>query len=594
LPNAGTISGANTLCVGATAVFTSSGMAGGTWSSSNTTIAMVNATGTVSGVSAGTATITYAVSANGCSSNTTSSVIVNALPNAGTISGANTLCVGATAVFTSSGMAGGTWSSSNTTIAMVNATGTVSGVSAGTATITYTVSANGCSSNSTSSVIVNALPNAGNISGNNSITIGGSTTFITSGVAGGTWSSSNAAVASVSNSGVVQGLSAGTSSILYTVNNNGCIQSASASVTVASAITTSIVIRARSVSNPGASFRVEIMDGSAATGGTILQNSANFNNLPTRFANYTFTASGNINPSQIRIRYLNDMSPYDFETDYIVVNGTTYQTEASTTYSVGFWNAASGCNNAGYLSNSLIHCSGYFHFLASPTSTQIIIRARSVNNPGASFRVEIMNGSAATGGTILQSSPVFNNLPTGFADYTFTATGNINPNQIRVRYINDMSPYDFETDYIVVNGTTYQAEASTTYSVGFWNTANGCTNAGFLSNSLIHCSGYFHFGAGTTTLLPRISIPVAHEVTHIIFPNPAKDHITLNLNVDKGQQVSINITSTNGKLVTSMRSMVRQGKNTITIPINGLSQGLFILTVQCDNKLLTSKFMVRQ
>ena len=436
------------------------------------------------------------------------------------------------------------------------------------------------------------MPNAGTISGTNSITIGNATPFTTTGIAGGIWASSNSAVASVSSSGVVLGLSAGTSSISYTVNNNGCIQSAAAGITVAPAITTSIVIRARSVNNPGASFRVEIMNGMAATGGTILQSSTNFNNLPTTFANYTFSAAGNINPNQIRIRYTNDMSPYDFETDYLVVNGTTYQTEAATTYSVGFWNAANSCNNAGFLSNSIIHCNGYFHYSATPTSTQIVVRARSVNNPGAGFRIEVMNGSAATGGTILQSSADFNNLPTAFADYSFTASGNINPNQIRVRYINDMSPYDFETDYIVVNGATYQTEASTTYSIGFWNAVNSCNNAGFLLNSIIHCNGYFHFGAGTTTLLPKSGKQVVQEFTYRIFPNPAKDQLKVNLKMAKSQQVSLKIISPNGKLVTSLFSSVNNGNNTITIPIGHLSQGLYILTMQGENKYFTTKFMV--
>ncbi len=61
LPDAGTVSGASTLCVGSTAIFTSDGTGGGSWSSNNTAVATVDATGVVTGVGAGSATITYMV-----------------------------------------------------------------------------------------------------------------------------------------------------------------------------------------------------------------------------------------------------------------------------------------------------------------------------------------------------------------------------------------------------------------------------------------------------------------------------------------------------------------------------------------------------
>jgi hypothetical protein len=65
---AGTVSGATSLSVGATSVYTSTGTSGGTWSSTNIAVATVNAnTGLVTAVSAGTTTITYTVN-SGCGS----------------------------------------------------------------------------------------------------------------------------------------------------------------------------------------------------------------------------------------------------------------------------------------------------------------------------------------------------------------------------------------------------------------------------------------------------------------------------------------------------------------------------------------------
>jgi hypothetical protein len=53
------------------------------------------------------------------------------------------------------------------------------------------------------------------------------------------WTSSNTAVATISNSGLVTGVSAGTTTITYT-NNNGCSSSASQNLTVISCSTSSL------------------------------------------------------------------------------------------------------------------------------------------------------------------------------------------------------------------------------------------------------------------------------------------------------------------------------------------------------------------
>ena len=67
--NAGTISGASSLCTGASTTYTTNGNSGGTWSSDNTPVATVNASnGLVTGVAAGNANITYTVTNCGTAS----------------------------------------------------------------------------------------------------------------------------------------------------------------------------------------------------------------------------------------------------------------------------------------------------------------------------------------------------------------------------------------------------------------------------------------------------------------------------------------------------------------------------------------------
>ncbi len=220
LPDAGTISGSTSVCVGANTPLFSTAPSG-TWNTSDASVATISATGTLHGVATGTATISYSKS-NGCGTDVaTYSITVNPLPSSGSISGVTTTCVGTSRTLTASGMSGGSWSTSNTSIATASSAGTVYGVSAGTVNVTYSYTNTCGTSNATTSFTVSPLADAGTISGTSSICAGANTTLTSTGVSGGTWSSSTPTVATVSTTGLVHSLTAGSTTITYTVSN-GC------------------------------------------------------------------------------------------------------------------------------------------------------------------------------------------------------------------------------------------------------------------------------------------------------------------------------------------------------------------------------------
>jgi hypothetical protein len=218
------ISGASSVCIGATAVLSDATLGGMSWTSSNTAIATVGSgSGVATGISAGTTNITYTLT-SGCF--ITKTLTVNTAP--GTISGVATLCAGSTATFTCS-PTGGTWSSSSAAVASVGSTtGDVTANAASTAIITYNLS--GCIK--IAGVTVRSLPAA--ITGGTGVCAGSNTTLYCS-TTGGTWTSSTAAVGTIGATGIVSGISNGTTTVSYTLST-GCARAATVTVSSAPSI----------------------------------------------------------------------------------------------------------------------------------------------------------------------------------------------------------------------------------------------------------------------------------------------------------------------------------------------------------------------
>ena len=210
-PLPGSITGAGSVCIGATTTLTD-GSAGGYWISSDTTKATVGySTGVVTGVATGTVTIDY-ILPTGCYVST--SILVNPLPAA--ITGTMSLCVGTSAPLADA-TTPGTWLSSASGTAGVGfTTGLLSGVSAGTATITYTASSTGC--HITAVVTVNSTPLP--ITGIPDVCIG-STTTLSDATGGGGWSSSSP-YGTVGSTGIFSGTSTGVAIVTYSVGI-GCV-----------------------------------------------------------------------------------------------------------------------------------------------------------------------------------------------------------------------------------------------------------------------------------------------------------------------------------------------------------------------------------
>jgi hypothetical protein len=152
-PNAGTISGIDTICKNSTTTLTSNGATGGTWSSSDSTVLSVNTSGVVTGVAAGQATIRYTVIGTGGCSNVTATklITVNSLPTVAiTANGATSFCDGGSVNLTATEATSYLWSTGETTQ-------TITVVTSGAYTVQAT-NENSCHATSSASII-SVIPN---------------------------------------------------------------------------------------------------------------------------------------------------------------------------------------------------------------------------------------------------------------------------------------------------------------------------------------------------------------------------------------------------------------------------------------------------
>jgi len=222
-PTPASITGINSLCAGESQ--TLNGSHDGAWTSNNPSIATVNNAGVFTALAPGSVRVTL-TTFDDCTENPTFDISVNPVPNV-LYDGPSALCIGSTTNMLPN--SGGTWTSSADSVATISNDGSVVAHSMGNATFTFTNDLSGCSASASLSLTVYEKPTA-TISGDDEICIGGVTSLSPS--SGGSWTSTDENIATISSTGVVNAISAGEVQFIYEEFGTGCISDPSAPVTV--------------------------------------------------------------------------------------------------------------------------------------------------------------------------------------------------------------------------------------------------------------------------------------------------------------------------------------------------------------------------
>ena len=440
-----------------------------------------------------------AISPDGCSSSTRTRTVTIALTNPPTITSQPTapasVCSGNPVILSVSATASGAVSyqwrkdgvnisgANSSTYTISNPTTSISG-----SVFDVVVSRSGCSVVSEPvSFTVNPSPSAA-ITGASGI-CAGSSTALTAATPGGTWSSSNAARATVDTNGVVTGVSTGNFTITYSVSSNGCTVTSTKAMSVSSAPT------------PVVSFSQGNLD-----------------------SNLNITACQEVGGGGQNDLDILSGNP----------NGSTYQWQVSYDNGVNWVNAAGPTNTQ----NQYVLDPFYTVFTSNPGTYKFRLLIDNNGCSGVSnlLTLTVTGTSALTAGTIVgnQSSCGQSLDPAGFT--SSAAAGGMSPPNYTYQWQSSIDGVNF-TNIAGATAATYNspAIAQTTYfrrSVrsggcsAFSNVLSVLVGAPVANVSQPNCTS----SAGTVT----VPFPVSGITYTITGPNPETTTVTNTTGVFSG------------------------------------------------------------
>ena len=546
---------------------------------------------------------------NTCGDVFTNSALLTVNPDvsAGTVSGTSPLCIGATASYSSNGTAGGTWSSTNALVASVDGAGLVTALTSGTTDITYTVTA-GCGSPVSSFSILTVSPNvtAGTVSGTSPLCGGLTTVYTSNGTAGGTWSSTNPAIASVNPAtGLVTALTAGTTDITYTVNA-GC-------------------------GSPVSSFLTLTVTGNAGLAGTpggpMVCSVATIQPGGSTFADGSCKSIASIVPSglvpvtgDINVCVTVDDQVYTYQTRPYVqrhydITPVTNAENATATITLYFtqgefdaYNLARGlnpalpadaldaANNKANLRVTQFHGTGTYPGnytgpanpdLINPDDNNIVWNA-TLNRWEVTFNV---NGFS---GFYIFTSLINTPLPVNLLSFSGRNNGNVNLLDWSTSSEQNSSYFDIErstdgTRFMKAGRVSAAGNSSVTRQYNF-NDDISSVNTGLYYYRLkqVDLSGQEKYSPVVIIKQNSKGFNAAAS------PNPFTDHLRIQVESDKKENAVIMLTQLDGKRIRIQNASINKGSNVIWLDeLDNLPGGVYLLHINTGSEKRTLK-VIRQ
>ena len=141
----------------------------------------------------------------------------------------------------------------------------------------------------------------------------------------------------------------------------------------------------------------------------------------------------------------------------------------------------------------------------------------------------------------------------------------------------------------VTSGTTYSYTFSTTIPVT-WN-ANNMRVIGMLQDADL--SSVLNVNRGAYGITTSVNELISDAFSMSMYPNPASQFTQLEVNLKNSSKYIIDMFDMLGKTVYSQQFNGSTGKNVLNIPLNGLDAGMYLVKVNVNGSVLTSRLIVK-
>lgn len=228
-----------------------------------------------------------------------------------------------------------------------------------------------------------------------------------------------------------------------------------------------------------------------------------YNSSTRVFDAFTYTHPTDVAVNRIRVAFTNDGTVggvnRDLWVDGIAVNNAKYETEASTVFSTGIHDVATGGRLPGFRRYEALHYNGYFQYGAANSTIQILAAGKTGQE-----QMQLLIG----GQTVATYNNVGGNYDTGvYQTFTFNYTSAIPLNQIRVAFTNDGLTStgldkNLRVDAILLDGQRFESEAPSVFTTGYAPPGQGRV-PGRWQQERLYLNGYFQYGAAGSVIEVR-------------------------------------------------------------------------------------------
>ena len=224
------------------------------------------------------------------------------------------------------------------------------------------------------------------------------------------------------------------------------------------------------------------------------------------FETYTFDVGSDVTIDDVRVVFTNDL--FDAENnidrnlrvDSVTLNDVVYETEDSSVFSTGTWQASDGIT-PGFGRGDILHGNGYFQFGGEETETTLVTIDAQLQGDVADIELQVEGQTVKTFSLFAKG---------GIGRRTFTAElqGDVDPESVRVAFTDDLLFTDpisggtIDRNVVIhsisIGDLTFDGSDPNVISTGTWLPEDGVAT-GFGRGNILHANGYFQYSGSTSS-----------------------------------------------------------------------------------------------